>query len=85
MPDMLAEVSRRVGPLPKDMEELMPDLLPKTMDSLMPNLLPLLVPHITPLMIEYIKTGRIPTTVFSVAETAIAETAATKNKKNAAK
>ncbi len=60
MPDMLAEVSRRVGPLPKDMEELMPDLLPKTMDALMPNMLPLLVPYVTPMMIEYIRTGKIP-------------------------
>ncbi len=80
MPDMLAEVSRRVGPLPKDMEELMPDLLPKTMDSLMPNLLPLLVPYITPMMIEYIKTGRIPSAVYESAESA-----ANKNKKSAAK
>lgn len=69
MPDMLAEVSRRVGPLPKDMEELMPDLLPKTMDSLMPNMLPLIVPHIIPRMLEYIRTGRIPSAVFSVSET----------------
>ncbi len=56
MPAMLAEVSRRVGPLPEDMEALMPDLLPKTMDALMPNMLPLLVPHITPKMIAYIRT-----------------------------
>jgi hypothetical protein len=56
MPAMLAEVSRRVGPLPEDMEVLMPDLLPKTMDALMPNMLPLLVPHITPKMIAYIRT-----------------------------
>ena len=73
MPDMLAEVSRRVGPLPKDMEELMPDLLPKTMDSLMPNLLPLIVPYITPMMIEYIRTGVIPSTDFSTDETAKTE------------
>ncbi|KUO71243.1 MAG: Fe-S oxidoreductase [Desulfosporosinus sp. BRH_c37] len=73
MPDMLAEVSRRVGPLPKDMEELMPDLLPKTMDSLMTNLLPLLVPYITPMMIEYIKTGRIPTAAFSDTENVVTE------------
>jgi Fe-S oxidoreductase/FAD/FMN-containing dehydrogenase len=56
MPAMLAEVSRRVGPLPEDMEALMPDLLPKTMDALMPNMLPLLIPHITPRMIAYIHT-----------------------------
>jgi len=56
MPAMLREVSRRVGPLPEDMEALMPDLLPKTMDALMPNMLPLLIPHITPKMIAYIRT-----------------------------
>ena len=55
MPAMLAEVSRRVGPLPEDMEALMPGLLPKTMDALMPNMLPLLIPYITPKMIDYIK------------------------------
>jgi hypothetical protein len=55
MPEMLEEVSRRVGPLPEDMEQLMPDLLPKTMEALMPNMLPLIIPHITPKMIEYIK------------------------------
>lgn len=76
MPDMLVEVSRIVGPLPKDMEELMPDLLPKTMDSLMPNLLPLLVPHVTPMMIEYIKTGQMPT-----GAPAASEIAATKDKR----
>ena len=56
MPAMLAEVSRRVGPLPEDMEALMPGLLPQTMEALMPNMLPLLVPHITPKMIDYIRT-----------------------------
>lgn len=55
MGDMLEEVSRRVGPLPEDMEQLMPDLLPKTMDALMPNMLPLIIPHITPRMINYIR------------------------------
>lgn len=55
MPYMLKEVSRRVGPLPEDMEQLMPDLLPKTMDALMPNMLPLIIPYITPKMIKYIK------------------------------
>jgi Fe-S oxidoreductase/FAD/FMN-containing dehydrogenase len=55
MSDMLKEVSRRVGPLPEDMEQLMPDLLPKTMDALMPNMLPLIIPYIAPRMIEYIK------------------------------
>ena len=56
MPAMLADVSRRVGPLPEDMEALMPGLLPQTMEALMPNMLPLLVPHITPKMIDYIRT-----------------------------
>jgi Fe-S oxidoreductase/FAD/FMN-containing dehydrogenase len=56
MPDMIEAVDRRVGPLPADMEALMPDLLPQTMDSLMPNYLPQLIPHVTPLMIEYIRT-----------------------------
>ncbi|WP_088225478.1 FAD-binding and (Fe-S)-binding domain-containing protein [Desulfosporosinus sp. FKB] len=79
MPDMLAEVSRRVGPLPDDMEELMPDLLPKTMDALMPNMLPLLVPYITPMMLEYIRSGKISSTVL-----AIAVTSETQNKQNAA-
>lgn len=69
MPDMLAEVSRRVGPLPRDMEELMPDLLPKTMDALMSNLLPQLIPYVTPMMIEYIRTGKIPAAVYSTART----------------
>jgi Fe-S oxidoreductase/FAD/FMN-containing dehydrogenase len=55
MPAMLAEVSRRVGPLPDDMEALMPDLLPKTMDALMPNMLPLLIPFITPKMMAYVR------------------------------
>ncbi|MCE5202707.1 MAG: FAD-binding oxidoreductase [Actinomycetia bacterium] len=55
MPAMLAEVSRRVGPLPEDMEALMPDLLPKTIDALMPNMLPLIVDDFVPRMLEYIK------------------------------
>jgi len=58
MPCMLEEVSRRVGPLPEDMEELMPDLLPKTMDALMPNMLPLVIPHLLPRMLEYIRTDK---------------------------
>jgi hypothetical protein len=57
------------------MEELMPELLPKTMESLMPNLLPLLVPYVAPMMIEYIKTGQIPT------DSVNAEIAATKDNK----
>ncbi|MCX8006814.1 MAG: heterodisulfide reductase-related iron-sulfur binding cluster [Coriobacteriia bacterium] len=56
MPAMLGEVSRRVGPLPDDMTELMPDLLPKTFDALLPNLLPLVIPHFLPRMLEYVKT-----------------------------
>ncbi|MBN2248199.1 MAG: FAD-binding oxidoreductase [Coriobacteriia bacterium] len=55
MPAMLAEVSRRVGQLPEDMEELMPDLLPKTMDALLPNMLPLIMDDFLPKMLCYIK------------------------------
>ncbi len=55
MPDMIEAVRGRVGPMPPDMEELVPDLLPETMASLMPNYLPQLIPHVTPLMIEYIR------------------------------
>lgn len=77
MPDMLNEVSKIVGPLPKDMEELMPDLLPKTMDAMMKNYLPLLIPHITPMMLEYIKTGKVSALEI---EKAINEAAAGKEK-----
>ncbi len=55
MPAMLAEVSRRVGPLPEDMEALMPDLLPETMDALLPNMLPLIIDDFVPKMLGYIK------------------------------
>jgi len=55
MPAMLEEVSRRVGPLPEDMEELMPDLLPKTMDALLPNMLPLIMDDFLPRMLCYIE------------------------------
>jgi Fe-S oxidoreductase len=55
MPAMLAEVSRRVGPLPEDMEALMPDLLPKTMDALLPNMLPLIIDDFVPKMLCYIQ------------------------------
>lgn len=57
MPDMIAAVREYVGPMPDDMEELIPDLLPKTMESLMPTYLPELIPHVTPRMIEYIRTS----------------------------
>ncbi|NTU72000.1 MAG: FAD-binding oxidoreductase [Coriobacteriia bacterium] len=55
MPDMVAAVQDHIGPMPEDMEELIPDLLPKTMDSLMPTYLPQLIPHLTPRFIEYIR------------------------------
>lgn len=55
MPDMVSAVQEHVGPMPADMEELIPDLLPKTMDSLMPTYLPQLIPHLTPRFIEYIR------------------------------
>jgi hypothetical protein len=57
MPDMVAAVQEYIGPMPDDMEELVPDLLPKTMESLMPTYLPELIPYITPLMIECIRRG----------------------------
>jgi Fe-S oxidoreductase/FAD/FMN-containing dehydrogenase len=57
MPDMVAAVQEYIGPMPDDMEELVPDLLPKTMESLMPTYLPELIPHITPRMIECIRRG----------------------------
>jgi len=57
MPDMVTAVQEYIGPMPDDMEELVPDLLPKTMESLMPTYLPELIPHITPLMIECIRRG----------------------------
>ncbi len=56
MPDMVAAVQEHVGPMPDDMEELVPGLLPKTMESLMPSYLPELIPHVTPRMISYIRT-----------------------------
>ncbi len=55
MPAMLVEVSRRVGPLPEDMEALMPSLLPETMDALLPNMLPLIMDDFVPKMLEYVK------------------------------
>lgn len=54
MPDMVAAVQDYIGPMPDDMEELIPDLLPKTMASLMPTYLPELIPHVTPRMMNYI-------------------------------
>ncbi len=56
MPDMVAAVQEHIGPMPDDMEELVPDLLPKTMKSLMPTYLPELIPYVTPRMIDYIRT-----------------------------
>ena len=55
MPAMLDEVAVRVGQLPDDMAELIPDLLPKTMDALLPNMLPLVIPDLLPKMLAYIK------------------------------
>ncbi len=56
MGDMIAAVQDHVGPMPEDMEELVPELLPRTMESLMPTYLPELIPHVTPRMISYIRT-----------------------------
>jgi len=57
MPDMIAAVQDYIGPMPDDMEELVPDLLPRTMESLMPTYLPELIPHLTPRMVECIRRG----------------------------
>ncbi len=57
MPDMIAAVQAYIGPMPDDMEELVPDLLPRTMESLMPTYLPQLIPYLTPRMIECIRRG----------------------------
>ncbi|TLM76821.1 MAG: hypothetical protein FDZ75_09535 [Actinobacteria bacterium] len=56
MPDLIVAVREYVGPMPDDMEELVPDLLPKTMDSLMPTYLPQLIPYLTPKFIDYVRT-----------------------------
>jgi Fe-S oxidoreductase/FAD/FMN-containing dehydrogenase len=55
MPDLVAAVQDYIGPMPDDMEELLPGLLPKTMDSLMPTYLPQLIPHLVPLFIDYVR------------------------------
>ncbi|MGV8082924.1 MAG: FAD-binding and (Fe-S)-binding domain-containing protein [Coriobacteriia bacterium] len=55
MPDLIAAVQRFIGPMPADMEALMPDLLPKTMEALMPTYLPQLIPHLTPLFIGFVR------------------------------
>ncbi|MFU8891459.1 MAG: FAD-binding and (Fe-S)-binding domain-containing protein [Anaerosomatales bacterium] len=57
MPDLIAAVQEYIGPMPDDMEELVPDLLPRTMESLMPTYLPELIPHLTPRLIECIRQG----------------------------
>ncbi len=57
MPDIIQAVRDHIGPMPEDMEALMPDLLPETMESLMPNYLPLLIPHLTPRFIECARRG----------------------------
>ena len=57
MPDLLVAVGEYVGPMPEDMEALMPDLLPKTMDALMPNYLPLLIPYLVPSFMDCARQG----------------------------
>jgi len=59
MPAILKEVEKRV-PMPDFMKEQMPDLLPKVMENMMPHILPEIAPKITPVMIEYLKTGKMP-------------------------
>jgi Fe-S oxidoreductase/FAD/FMN-containing dehydrogenase len=61
MPAIIDAVGEWIGPMPEDMEALMPDLLPKTMDALMPNYLPLLIPHLTPRFIECARLGQCET------------------------
>ena len=56
MPDLIEAVRAYIGPMPDDMEALIPDLLPKTMGSLMPTYLPELIPHLTPKFIEFVRT-----------------------------
>jgi hypothetical protein len=55
MPDMIVAVEEFIGPMPDDMQALMPDLLPKTMESLMPTYLPQLIPHLVPSFIAYVR------------------------------
>ena len=55
MPDLIAAVRDHDGPMPEDMEALVPGLLPKTMDPLMPTYLPQLIPHLTPRFIDYVR------------------------------
>ena len=55
MPDMIREVEDFIGPMPEDMQALMPDLLPKTMESLMPTYLPQLIPYLTPKFIDHVR------------------------------
>jgi Fe-S oxidoreductase/FAD/FMN-containing dehydrogenase len=57
MPDMIEAVRAHIGPMPDDMEALIPGLLPKTMDSLMPTYLPQLIPHLTPKFIDFVRKG----------------------------
>ncbi|NTW28536.1 MAG: FAD-binding oxidoreductase [Coriobacteriia bacterium] len=55
MPDLIAAVQEFIGPMPEDMEALMPDLLPKTMDALMPTYLPQLIPYLVPKFIDFVR------------------------------
>ena len=59
MPVMLKEIEEMIA-MPDFMQEQMPDLMPKTMDNMLPHVLPELAVIITPVMIEYIKTKRLP-------------------------
>jgi hypothetical protein len=55
MTDLVAAVQDYIGPMPDDMEALVPGLLPETMASLMPTYLPQLIPHLTPKFIDYVR------------------------------
>ena len=56
MPDMVIEMGRYFGEMPKDMEEMMPGLLPKVMEELMPYYMPQLIVYLVPLFMDYLRT-----------------------------
>ncbi len=60
MPDLIQAVRDYIGPMPEDMEALIPDLLPETMKSLMPTYLPQLIPYLTPKFIDFVRQGEQP-------------------------
>lgn len=61
MPDMLAEMEKRFGVMPEDMQAMMPELLPQVMSEMMPYYLPQLIPFLIPLFIDYLRHGQSQT------------------------